>query len=156
MQKLGFEEEAGEIDNLSLLDRAIKRYGITHAPEKAGYICPNGEMLDFSEGQGSRIIDHRHVEGLVENFNEFENRSATMRHFMREAECIRMGSYGNLLFLDVENVPTHEQFSTIRYILKVQRPEIVELSPIGSTGQIIEIAWPNMDRIKGAIRGGHV
>ena len=32
----------------SLLDDAIKFFGLTSDPRECGFICPNGEMLDFS------------------------------------------------------------------------------------------------------------
>ena len=32
----------------SLLDDAIKFFGLTNVPRECGFICPNGEMLDFS------------------------------------------------------------------------------------------------------------
>lgn len=36
----------------------IKKYGITSSFKLAGFIMPNGEMLDFSEGQMARTVDH--------------------------------------------------------------------------------------------------
>lgn len=51
----------------SYLQRAISHYGLTADPREAGYILPDGSLLDFSEGgRGQRSQDHRNVSFIVQ------------------------------------------------------------------------------------------
>ena len=40
---------------------ALKFYGECHFFRQGGYITPSGYLLDFSEGSGSRVQDHRNI-----------------------------------------------------------------------------------------------
>jgi hypothetical protein len=56
-----------------LLEMAGKSYeqrlrgiwGVTDSPHLGGYLLPDGDFLDFSQGSGHRAADHRQIEGVV-------------------------------------------------------------------------------------------
>ena len=57
----------------SLLEMAGKSYeqrlrdqwGTTDSPDLGAYLLPDGDFLDFSQGSGQRVADHRQIEGIV-------------------------------------------------------------------------------------------
>ena len=48
-------------DALRVEKAALKFYGECHSFRQGGYITPSGYLLDFSEGSGSRVQDHRNI-----------------------------------------------------------------------------------------------
>lgn len=51
------------------LTAAKERFGTTKRPVQAGYLLPNGEMLDFSDGQeNERVRDHGEISGVMRSF----------------------------------------------------------------------------------------
>lgn len=53
--------------NDELREKAVKKYGYTDNINRAGYLLPNGKMLDFKRSGGFGGIDHRDVESLYED-----------------------------------------------------------------------------------------
>jgi hypothetical protein len=55
----------------ALLKEALRHFGETHSPHEAGFVLPDGRMVDFSEsrdgGGGFRSLDHRAVERLYQD-----------------------------------------------------------------------------------------
>lgn len=133
---LGLAKEASEASNLSgdMLQEAISYFGLTYDPNEAGYILPNGDMLDFSgkrEGgtRGSRAEDHRAVERFVKE--KFEHRSDAMNYFMQKTGAIRISFWGDYGLIDLETKPTPEQISALGRI--IMRKSQVDLSLPGSS-----------------------
>lgn len=62
---------------------AKRTFGETDDPMLAGYVLPDGTMLDFSEGSGTRTADHRQIAGL-DAYDAIEDRFAAMVHFMQQ------------------------------------------------------------------------
>jgi hypothetical protein len=55
-------------DASSIIKKAIKKFGITNNPHHAGYILPDGRLLDFSGGAGAlgtRGADHREIGSVI-------------------------------------------------------------------------------------------
>ena len=133
----GFKKEAREIiriANNDMLDRAIKHFGTTYDSNEAGYILPNGDMLDFSgkrEGgtKGSRAEDHRAVERFVNE--KFDNRSDAMDYFMQQTGAIRISFWGDYGLIDLETKPTPDQISVLQRI--IIRKSQVDLSLPGKS-----------------------
>lgn len=70
----------------NVFNRAVRYFGLTTDLKEAGYILPNGTMLDLSgknrgmgTGAGRRNLDHREV-GHIMNMHEFVELGA-IRHF---------------------------------------------------------------------------
>lgn len=56
---------ARENPGMSYLDRLVKHYGVTDDPLLGAFLLPDGTFLDFSEGSGQRIQDHRNITFLL-------------------------------------------------------------------------------------------
>jgi len=54
-----------EMAGKSYEQRLREAWGVTDNPMLGGYLLPDGDFLDFSEGQGYRTADHRQIEGVV-------------------------------------------------------------------------------------------
>jgi hypothetical protein len=82
-----------------LIKKAKKHFGVTHDPREAGYITPDGQMLDLSGKNdggdpGHRARDHREISHITPDKlpDDLESDSPThhMWHFMRETGAVRM------------------------------------------------------------------
>lgn len=96
-----FSDRVSLFENEGLAAAAIAHYGITEDPREAGYILPDGTLLDFSgrhtsddkrnrqrDFAGVRYIDHRDVAELFDDPGVGDGTPA-MRRFMRETGAIR-------------------------------------------------------------------
>lgn len=136
LKSAGLTKESSEALNLSnnMLQEAIAYFGTTYNPNEAGYILPNGDMLDFSgkrEGgtEGSRAEDHRAVERFVNE--KFDNRSDAMDYFMQQTGAIRISFWGDYGLIDLETKPTPDQTSVLQRI--IMRKSQVDLSLPGNS-----------------------
>lgn len=82
-----------------LIKKAKKHFGVTSDPREAGYIMPDGQMLDLSGKNdggdpGHRARDHREISHITPDKlpDDLESDSPThhMWHFMRETGAVRM------------------------------------------------------------------
>lgn len=93
--------------------QAVKEFGYTPYFYDAGYITPNGKMLNFSgeKGQhyGSRGEDHRAIAAIYENT---EGTDALVR-FMNDGN-IRIMAETPGLDISASTEPSKEQYTTIR------------------------------------------
>ena len=105
------------VDADSVIKAAKEEFGTTSSYIKAGYILPDGDYLDLSEGQNRRTQDHREVGYLFDIDYAKEGMSAGMIQFMNLGNIrIHPESCG----IDISNAtnPTYEQYQTIRSYLK--------------------------------------
>jgi hypothetical protein len=65
-KKLNENVQFSDRDVLRVEKSALKFYGETSSFGRAGYITPNGYLLDFSEGRGGRVHDHRNIGYVLE------------------------------------------------------------------------------------------
>ena len=96
--------------------KAADTFGTTERVNLASYILTNGEMLDFSEGQGYRIKDHREISEILDMPDSAEY-SDSLIYFMNMGN-IRMQTYG----IDISAAPNAEQISRLRDVI----PEIMK------------------------------
>src|SRR3990167_6472785 len=137
-ERIEFRRAPKEKEHEDIL-KAKKRFGTTDLFEEAGYITPDGSLLDFSgkkQGgqQGTRELDHREVNFVVSKSVKFKDQpggnTAGMRQFM---------SYGNIRFspvssgLELSRPPT---FSLLAFISKLvrERNGEVTLDVVGDDG----------------------
>lgn len=94
-------------------EKAVKEFGYTPYFYDAGYITPNGKMLNFSgekgKHYGSRGQDHRAI-GVI--YAETEG-SAALNRFIKDGN-IRIMAESPGLDISTVSEPTKEQYSTIR------------------------------------------
>ena len=115
------EQKAIEKSGLSEADyfrkQAVKEFGYTPYFYDAGYITPNGKMLNFSgekgKHYGSRGQDHRAI-GIV--YANVEGSKAMVK-FMGEGN-IRIMAESPGLDISSSVVPTTEQYATIRNFVR--------------------------------------
>lgn len=112
--------------NASVLDRAIKEYGLTDWWPDAGFILSDGSMLDLSGGGAmGRAIDHRNV-GQFYSGKRSLSGWESMVWFVRLTGAIRFmpESMGFDLFVE----PTRKQIATMLEIVEESgRPPILDM-----------------------------
>ena len=93
---------------------AIKYYGETNDPYKAGYILSTGKFLDYSEGGYERSLDHRNIESILDTPGESKGSrySDYVQPFMQMTGAIRVSNYGNW-DVDIFSPPSNEQITAI-------------------------------------------
>ncbi len=137
--------------------KAARYFGYTNNLQKAGYMTPDGKLLDFSgERQGNkgaidRAMDHREINFVLDyenpelkamqQGNEHSN-SVGMRYFMNKGN-IRMQKEG----IDLTAKPTDKQLSLIKdHILSNKGGNyFVDISnKEGNTIKSFSYEWPNV------------
>jgi len=93
-------------------------FGFTDDLRLAGYILPDGSLLDMSEGSGMRSADHRQVAGLREG----SPGTAGMQEYMAEGN-IRVDANSGMI--DLSAPPTEAQKRRIAEIVRVKRGEVI-------------------------------
>lgn len=110
----------------SVFDRAKAHYGTTDNPYNAGYMLPDGTMLDFSEGGGQgRTLDHRNI-GVV--FPRSDDEPYVKMHRFVAAGALRMAQFNLFdrakrgLGFSAHKRPTREQVLAIRHAVSAYQP----------------------------------
>ena len=154
-----------------LANKAMQTYGTTHNIAEAGYVLPNGKMLDFSgrheagynrmgdrfvpkQGErdwlaNDRAVDHRDVVHMMTGPEGMEGHEG-MSKFMADASAIR-NKPG--IGFEAATIPTDKQIKTIvsSHNTKYRgEPMLVELSH-PTTGDIVasrDFEKPNVEAIQ--------
>lgn len=114
------QETASEYEqSKALFACALNEYGTTEDPQEAGYILPDGSMLDFSGGEGIRDTDHRNITGAFRDAGiqlpDNWDRTDAMCDFIRRG-AIRYIPQCNGFNMCQE--PTQQQYRTIKQIIR--------------------------------------
>ncbi len=91
--------------------KAVKRFHTTYSLKKAAYLTTTGSMLDFSDGQGYRVQDHREISDVLD-LPDDAGYSDGMIYFMNMGN-IRLQTYG----IDIAAMPNAKQVSMLRSII---------------------------------------
>ena len=127
-----FLNEFDYSDAVKLEKAAMQFYGVTESPSAAGYITPNGYLIDFSEGTGARVQDHRNIEFLFNKFGidlekygkgKWKNSSSAGMYAAIDMGFIRYLPESN--GFDMRDMPTQEQFQVLRKILRMNDGESI-------------------------------
>ena len=105
---------------------AKERFGVTEDFKKAGYILPDGKMLNFAQSERTRDTDHR---AIREVFGPAETKTGTeaLNEFLLDGN-VRVMAEGPGIDLSADTEPTAQQMEQIRKMVD-------ELS--GERGQFI-------------------
>ena len=105
---------------------AKERFGVTEDFKKAGYILPDGKMLNFAQSERTRDTDHR---AIREVFGPAETKSGTeaLNEFLLDGN-VRVMAEGPGIDLSADTEPTAQQLEQLRKMVD-------ELS--GERGQFI-------------------
>jgi hypothetical protein len=104
-------ENLTEKEKMDFVNKAVKRFGTTNKISYASYLMLNGKMLDFSEGQGYRVQDHREISEILD-MPDTTGYSDGLIAFMNMGN-IRMQTYG----IDISQAPNQSQKSALRDII---------------------------------------
>ena len=115
-----------------LFEDAKAKYGITKNFNAAGYMLPDGSLLDFSEANdggdpNSRSLDHRDIEGIImDNGVEYDSRWMYIADFMREGAIRLLPESAGINMIQA---PTDEQRKKIfDFIYKYNGEVILEIN----------------------------
>ena len=116
------------------VSKAVRKFKTTNRFELAGYLTTTGSLLDFSDGQGYRVQDHREVKDVLD-MPDYAEYSDGMIAFMNMGN-IRLQSYG----IDISKMPNTKQISVLRRFFNSLNGEVtVDFSlPDGHTDGSIE------------------
>ena len=115
LSKRLLQREYTEEEVSKYASKAARKFHTTSRLSLAGYLTTNGSMLDFSEGQGYRVQDHREISSILDLPN-YAGYSDGMIVFMNMGN-IRLQTYG----IDIAAMPNAKQISALRSII----PEIM-------------------------------
>ncbi len=105
------EKKYSEEEVQAIVQKAVRKYHTTTRLNKASYLTTTGSMLDFSEGQGYRVKDHREISEIL-NLPDYAQYSDGMIAFMNMGN-IRLQTYG----IDISAIPNDRQISALRGII---------------------------------------
>ncbi len=94
------------------VSKAVRRFHTTTRLNCAAYLLTTGSMLDFSEGQGYRVQDHREIADILD-LPDYAQYSDGMIIFMNMGN-IRLQTYG----IDISAMPNSKQISALRGIIQ--------------------------------------
>ena len=127
------QEVSGGRKTTSLINQAVKEFKTTTDINEAGYILPNGRMLDFSgkrEGQsggGGRPIDHRaiaRIKGIEGSYTD------GMNEFINNTGAIRVNSSKGL-GINIYRPITSQQKTTILRNIRGKEYFLIDISDVG-------------------------
>ena len=105
------EKKYSEEEVHSIVQKAVRKYRTTSRLNNASYLLTTGSMLDFSDGQGYRVKDHREISEIL-NLPDYAQYSDGMIVFMNMGN-IRLQTYG----IDIASMPNDKQISALRGII---------------------------------------
>lgn len=106
-----------EIRNYAM--KATEKFGVTDKFDNAGYMLTDGKLLDFSDGHGYRVLDHREIKDVLDFLPDNGNRSDGLIQFMNMGN-IRMQIGG----IDISRAPGKEQIPVLRKFFNENNGEI--------------------------------
>jgi len=125
-----------------LFKRAKREFGTTRDPMEAGWILPDGSMLDFSEKReggppGQRTLDHRAVQRVFprKDLDAFERGYAPQYQAMHSfcvKGAIRLSVMNDVASIDACKVPTAAQKRTLRDAMEYSSEAVVDIDCNGT------------------------
>ena len=116
----------------ALFDKAKAQFGLTNNFNAAGYMLPDGSLLDFSEANdggdpNKRSQDHREIEGIImDEGKEYDSRWMYLADFMNEGAIRLLPEYAGI---NLMKAPTKEQRQKLfDFIYKYNGEVILEIA----------------------------
>ena len=160
------EVDDGRTDEI--MERAKKKFGLTDDVREAGYVLPDGGMLDFSGRneldagtddsflRGSRQEDHRRINSIAYDYdadgNEVETGVETdMRDFIRRGG-IRIDAGGNVGIINLAVKPTEKQRAALRRLINLKGGNVdVDFGDGWNSDHYVEYDGAKAQRVLGDI-----
>ena len=105
------EKKYSDEEVSKFVQKAVRKYRTTQRLDRAGYLLTTGSMLDFSDGQGYRVKDHREISEVLD-LPDYAQYADGMITFMNMGN-IRLQTYG----IDISAMPNSKQISSLRGII---------------------------------------
>lgn len=130
-------QDAGKAVNQSMIDAAIDHFGITYDIREAGYVLPDGDLLDLSGKRdvpstyekigntykpkskkgdflkGSRNSDHRDINVILDTIGDsYKGITDGMMQFMYETNAIRIDHQAGLI--DISGPISRQQMQVLK------------------------------------------
>jgi hypothetical protein len=102
--------------NKSIINKAIKEFGLTNDPSLAGYILDDGRMLNFGE-YGTRSKDHSEIGFILPDEGDTHLRGHSAIKRFCELGNIRLLYSSNSIGFDVYKRPSSAQINVLEDIL---------------------------------------
>lgn len=100
---------------------AKKEFGTTTDMREAGYLLPDGSMLDFSDGEsGTRTLDHRNIAGIITD-RTYDTRTEYMDDFVNEGAIRLIPESGTF---SIAQQPTDSQKDILRNFIYKNNGEV--------------------------------
>lgn len=147
-----FANDEEDSNGMSLTEKAINHFGTTYNFDEAGYIFPDGQLLDLSGKNkggsgGYRAYDHRNISIIMDDLKD--SPSENMRDFMIETGAIRFSKHDDYALFDMEKWPSREQLNIIKDFATLYNMEAIGISlPGENTSKIIEpSSWREISKL---------
>ena len=100
---------------------AKKEFGTTTDMREAGYLLPDGSMLDFSDGErGTRTLDHRNIARIITD-RTYDTRTEYMDDFVNEGAIRLIPESGTF---SIAQQPTDSQKDILRNFIYKNNGEV--------------------------------
>ena len=108
-QKL-LEKAKNDLSFQRKIERAVEDWPRTNNPNLAGYIMPDGGMLNLSSDGYTRGMDHRYI---TQDIDQLSGGTAGMVQFQYATGAVRMHTSGRYVSFDCLTPPTRSQKRTM-------------------------------------------
>ena len=95
---------------------AVEQFGTTDRFERAGYILPDGRMLDFAQNDSTRDTDHREILGVF-GPAEVSNGTEALNEFLADGN-VRVMAEAPGVDIAAKTPPTEQQLRQIRAMVE--------------------------------------
>ena len=95
---------------------AVEQFGTTDRFERAGYILPDGRMLDFAQNDSTRDTDHRKILGVF-GPAEVSNGTEALNEFLADGN-VRVMAEAPGVDIAAKTPPTEQQLRQIRAMVE--------------------------------------
>ena len=95
---------------------AVEQFGTTDRFERAGYILPDGRMLDFAQNDSTRDTDHREILGVF-GPAEVPNGTEALNKFLADGN-VRVMAEAPGVDIAAKTPPTEQQLKQIRAMVE--------------------------------------
>lgn len=95
---------------------AVEQFGTTDRFERAGYILPDGRMLDFAQNDSTRDTDHREILGAF-GPAEVSNGTEALNEFLADGN-VRVMAEAPGVDIAAKTPPTEQQLKQIRAMVE--------------------------------------
>lgn len=95
---------------------AVEQFGTTDRFERAGYILPDGRMLDFAQNDSTRDTDHREILGVF-GPAEVSNGTEALNEFLADGN-VRVMAEAPGVDIAAKTPPTGQQLKQIRAMVE--------------------------------------